>query len=1069
MRTHLAVPVLESFVLVLAAALPAARAETNQPPNILFIMADDLGWGDVGFAGASFFETAHIDKLASRGKVFTAAYSGGPNCSPSRACLMSGTYTPRHQIYTPGGKAKGPTAYMKLLVPAVERTDKKLIAKAKSQFSVTNQLDPKFVCIPEVLKPAGYKTARLGKWHLGANTQGFDLSSTSGAPGDNGNYYGDIDVAEKLTDRALKFIEDNREGPFLLYLSHWDVHSPHHARKDVVAKYQAKLEAIPADQRRNFDPVYAGMIEAVDESVGRVVAKIDELGLGENTLIVFTSDNGGLFRLSQLSPLRGEKGSLFEAGVRVPCAMRWTGTIQPGTQCETPITSVDFLPTFASLAKAELPQSQPVDGVDISPLLIGEKIKTRSIFWHFPLYLGGQGLKIELPGGRTHSWRGFPCTSVRRGDYKLIEFFETNTVALYNLKDDPGEAKDLAAAMPELAAKLRAEIDAWQAATKAPVPTTPNPEYDLTAKRKGVKVFADDGESSVDGYTELLKLVPAENRIAGDVSVATLSSTSKSLGKREAFWRTIPRPDLSMASPKSQAKNLREIPEFLRDLPLYRDLEPGDRRMILGDTLSTVRLLGGWAPLKWLREDLASYDLVYRGAEGNFGYRWDLLHQRLRPFIECGVQPFIVLDNVPYAFIEKPTIGKYGQVMGPDLKYMEDWGTFIRELAKELVRAYGREKVETWRFRIGTEPDLPGHWKDTTAKWCMMYDHAAHGVRSVLPKAQIGPGNFLAPGVNRNQQMGIDIMNHLAHGRNYATGEIGSPVSFVSGSIYAAPKGESYQDLYWSSHPDKVRLAAHRLKQLRSVDPAFATLPIEFHEFGNLLTDLSKDQESRRCGWAGTRGAAWTHQAYAAALDEGIEQIFTWHNEDTLNRPSGELFALHGAGWVRAMLENFTGGDWYLMQIQTAAKNKTTIRAMASVKKDVTWVSISTFDLMRQNAPEKVRLVIHPEMLPGGGNKELHVVEYLQTRQNAAYDVMHADLKARGELQFDNDAVYRLDRLANENGKSFLQNNWKKYDDLQNASLRGTPWKGTIQPDGANLVLERRLPVPAVVVIAIRR
>jgi hypothetical protein len=265
-----------------------------------------------------------------------------------------------------------------------------------------------------------------------------------------------------------------------------------------------------------------------------------------------------------------------------------------------------------------------------------------------------------------------------------------------------------------------------------------------------------------------------------------------------------------------------------------------------------------------------------------------------------------------------------------------------------------------------------------------------------------------------------------------------------------------------------MRLIAQRLKQLRAVDPAFAMLPIELHEFGNLFTDLAKDEASRHCGWAGTRGAAWTHQAYATALDEGISEIFTWHNADTLDRTNGQLLVLRGSAWVRAMLENFTGGDWYLMEIQTAARNKTTIQAIASVKKDVTWVSISTFDLMRQNAPEKVRLVIHPEMLPGGGEKELHVVEYLQTRQNAAYDVMHADLKARGELQFENDAVYRLSRLANEKGRSFLQKNWKKYDDLQNASLRSSPWNGTVSRNGKNLILEHDLPVPGVLVIAIR-
>ncbi|RMF37735.1 MAG: hypothetical protein D6753_17085, partial [Planctomycetota bacterium] len=394
------------------------------PPNIVFIMADDLGWKDVGYAGAEFFETPHIDRLASQGMVFTAAYSGGPNCSPTRACLMTGTYTPRHQIYTPGGKSKGDPRYMRLLVPAVGRKNKDLEALAAAQFPIRNSLDPAFVCIPEVLKTAGYTTARLGKWHLGEDTQGFDLSSADGVGGPEGSFYGNIHVAEKLTDRALQFIEQNRDSPFFLYLCHWDVHSPHRARAEVVEKYRKKLDSIPRDQRKNFNPVYAAMIEAVDTSVGRVTDTIDTLGLSENTLIVFISDNGGLPSVSQLDPLRGQKGSLFEAGVRVPACMRWPGRIEPGSTCDTPITSVDFLPTFAGLAGAELPSSQPVDGTDLSPLLEGQSIAERSIFWHYPLYLQGRGLTIDLPDGGRYSWRGFPSTSMRRGDWKLIEFHE---------------------------------------------------------------------------------------------------------------------------------------------------------------------------------------------------------------------------------------------------------------------------------------------------------------------------------------------------------------------------------------------------------------------------------------------------------------------------------------------------------------------------------------------------------------------------------------------------------------------------------------------------------------------
>ncbi|NQT39970.1 MAG: sulfatase [Planctomycetes bacterium] len=464
------------LMLLITACLAGPVLAADTKPNIVFILADDLGWQDVGFAGAEFFETPHIDALAEQGMTFSAAYSGGPNCAPTRACLMSGTYVPRHMIYTPGGQSKGNIKYMRLLVPARNRTDKALQKQAALQFPITNSLDPKFICIPEVLRPAGYTSARLGKWHLGEDTQGFDVSSANGKGGPEGSFYGNVDVAEQLTDRAVKFIEDNKDGPFFLYLTHWDVHSPHRSRKAIAAKYQAKLDKLPDSARRNFNPVYAGMIEAVDVSVGRVMKKIDELGLADNTLIVFTSDNGGLPSVSQLDPLRGSKGSLFEAGTRVPMAMRWPGVIKAGSSCDTPVTSVDFLPTFAHLAGAALPTSQPIDGTDVSPLLLGKPIAERGIFWHYPLYLQGRGLDVKTPDGKPYSWRGFPSTSLRRGDWKMVEFHESDTAALYNLKDDPGETSNLADANPELAARLRAELDAWQDRTHAPIPTLPNPE-----------------------------------------------------------------------------------------------------------------------------------------------------------------------------------------------------------------------------------------------------------------------------------------------------------------------------------------------------------------------------------------------------------------------------------------------------------------------------------------------------------------------------------------------------------------------------------------------------------------
>jgi len=456
--------------------LAESHAQKAKQPNFIVILADDLGWKDVGFMGCEFFETPNIDRLAKQGMKFTSAYAGGPNCAPTRACLMSGTYTPRHQIYTPGGMSKGNPKYMRLLVPARERKDQALKKKAAAQFPINNSLDPSFVCIPEVLGEAGYRTARIGKWHLGEDVQGFHLSTANGKGGPGGKFYGNVDVAEQLTDRALQFIEKNRNGPFFLYLTHWDVHGPHRARKKVTERYKEKLAALPASARARFNPVYAAMIEAVDRSVGRVADKVDELGIAENTLIVFTSDNGGLPKVSQLDPLRGQKGSLFEAGVRVATCMRWAGRIKPGTTSEIPVTSVDFLPTFTSLAGGELPKKQPIDGVDISPLLRGEKIAERSIFWHYPLYLQGRGLDIRVPQGKTYSWRGFPSTSLLHGQWKLIEFHEDDSIALYNLREDPGETRNLAKDMPDRAARLRADLDAWQKNTKAPVPKLPNPE-----------------------------------------------------------------------------------------------------------------------------------------------------------------------------------------------------------------------------------------------------------------------------------------------------------------------------------------------------------------------------------------------------------------------------------------------------------------------------------------------------------------------------------------------------------------------------------------------------------------
>ncbi len=460
--------------------LTAVAANAAEKPNIVFILADDLGWSDVAFNGGKvhkhFYEAPNLDELAAAGMVFSRAYAGGPNCLPMRACLLSGMYTPRTQIWTPGGRSKGPIKNMKLLVP--RQADKQ-----GDVFPSKLELDPAVVSIAEVLNDSGYATGRFGKWHVGADHQGFDVSDYNGKGATSGKYYGNIDVHEWLTDASCRFIETHQDEPFFLYLSHWDVHTPIRARQNVTAKYKAKLEADQWD--RKWNPTYAAMIEAIDISVGRVRRKLEELGLAENTLVIFSSDNGGT-PITTMKPLRGAKGALYEGGIRVPTCMAWPKVIKPGSSCNTPITSVDFMPTFADLASAQLPTQQPVDGVSIAPLLRSEAIAERAIFWHFPLYLtgSGEGRVVPIFGSTDGYWRGVPASAMCRGDWKLIHFFEDDSIRLYNLADDVGELHNLAETKPDVAQRLLSELKTWQVATKAVIPQQQNPLFGTAAGGK---------------------------------------------------------------------------------------------------------------------------------------------------------------------------------------------------------------------------------------------------------------------------------------------------------------------------------------------------------------------------------------------------------------------------------------------------------------------------------------------------------------------------------------------------------------------------------------------------------
>ena len=463
-------------VLLLLASTSTVLA-ADQPPNIVFVLADDLGYSDVGFNGQRFYETPNIDALARDGMILSDFYSGGPNCAPTRACINTGMYTPRHKLFTPGGQAKGDVKSMRFAVPTRGQED----PVYNTVDSMPNTIAGHHTSIAEVLGGVGYVSGRFGKWHLGDDLQGFNVSSANGKPGVVGRkFYGNIDVAEKLTDAAVEFIEQNRKKPFFLYVAHWDVHGPLRARKDVVVKYKKKLETYKDDGDWEWNPIYAAMLDAVDTSVGRIRAKIQHAGLAKNTLFVFTSDNGGASFATTNRPLRGANGAFFEGGIRVPTCAAWPAVIKPGTRSDAALTSVDFMPTFAELAGASPPANQPVDGRSFTRVLQGKAaLQNRAIFWHYPLYLSGAGYNKVLPvyGTDQMTWRAVPSSVIRKGDYKLIHYYEYDNFKLFNLRDDLSEKNDLAQKMPEQARQLHAELMAWVKDTNAPVPNKPNPKF----------------------------------------------------------------------------------------------------------------------------------------------------------------------------------------------------------------------------------------------------------------------------------------------------------------------------------------------------------------------------------------------------------------------------------------------------------------------------------------------------------------------------------------------------------------------------------------------------------------
>lgn len=467
-------------VILLLAAGGLVQAE-SQRPNFVFLLVDDLGWGDFGCYGAEFYETPKIDKLASEGMQFSNGYAACTVCSPSRAAILSGRYPARLHLTDWIVGHKHPFA--KLSVP---------------DWNI--RIDHERVLLPEALKEAGYATAFFGKWHLMPigqpdfdqhypTSHGFGINVGGrewGQPKGKGKYFSPFDMpglddgkegdflTDKLTDAAIDFLDGTkRDQPFLLYFSYYTLHGPIMAPPELLKKYKEKAKTFDNRKNEHLDPRRAGMVESLDNSVGRIMVKLEEMGIADNTVIILTGDNGGDYPETS-GGLRDFKAFAHEGGVREPFVVKWPGNIAPKSTCDELVIGTDFYPTMLEMAGLPPRPEEHADGVSILPLLTGESkdLERDSLFWHYP-----------------HYHRTKPYGAIRHGDMKLIEFFEEGDLELYNLKTDPGEKNNLAKKNPEKAQALLMELKAWRKSVDAQMPTK-NPNYDPTRggkKNKGKK------------------------------------------------------------------------------------------------------------------------------------------------------------------------------------------------------------------------------------------------------------------------------------------------------------------------------------------------------------------------------------------------------------------------------------------------------------------------------------------------------------------------------------------------------------------------------------------------------
>lgn len=466
-----------------------AQNSVSRRPNIVLIFADDMGWRDVPLNGSDFMETPNLERLSREGMTFTHAYASAANCAPSRACMLSGQYTPRHAVYAVQSTKRGPVNEMRLQ-PIPNEVN----------------LSPAKLTFGEAMQAAGYRTGLFGKWHLGyeggsePKAQGFGTFFDSRYPNPNRKREEPDDPKGifSLTAAACAFMEENRERPFLCYIAHHAIHTTLEARPASLAKFEAKPKG-----KQHHNALYAACTYDLDAGVGIVLNKLKELGLEENTVVLFTSDNGGTQQSSQ-EPLRGSKGGYYEGGIREPMLVRWPGTVRAGGVCETPVINIDFYPTFLEIAGGAAPAGHPLDGESLVPLFRAQGgLRREAIYWHFPGYLDDPVVR-----GRDLIFRTRPVTVMRKGDWKLFLYHEewqldggrkkidtSGAVELYNIHDDPGERVDLALSNRKIRDALLDEMLAWMKRTGATMPAVPNPDFAPAAGPKRVPAPGSDARA----------------------------------------------------------------------------------------------------------------------------------------------------------------------------------------------------------------------------------------------------------------------------------------------------------------------------------------------------------------------------------------------------------------------------------------------------------------------------------------------------------------------------------------------------------------------------------------------